>query len=302
MSRPDGSTIWAVSWTKLARRQHGLITRRQFGTLEIGVGSVDQMLRNRRLEATDCRGVYRVAGAPFTPESASWLAVLCSGSPLSYLTGAEVWEMEAPNDGFVHITRLERRKLKWPPGVRVHRVGLDPADVTERDGLAVTTRVETALDCMGWLALGQARRFTDRAVQQRWVTEADVQRRLSEQPGRWGNRQLRLLLPQMSDGAAAESERLAHRLLRASGITGWVPNLDVIVGGRRFEIDIAFPQRRLAIEIDGFDYHRRDRFQHDRTRQNALINAGWTVLRFTWSDLEDRPDYVIETITRLLVA
>lgn len=129
-----------------------------------------------------------------------------------------------------------------------------------------------------------------------------MERRLSEQSGRGGNRQLRLLLPQLTDGAAAESERLAHRLLRAHGISGWVPNLNVVVGGRRFKLDIAFAQQRLAIEIDGFDYHRRDRFQQDRTRQNALINAGWTVLRFTWSDLTERQDYVIATILQLLVA
>jgi very-short-patch-repair endonuclease len=38
----------------------------------------------------------------------------------------------------------------------------------------------------------------------------------------------------------------------------------------------------LVIEVDGWAYHRTpDRFQRDRERQNRLVAAGWTVLRFT---------------------
>jgi very-short-patch-repair endonuclease len=40
----------------------------------------------------------------------------------------------------------------------------------------------------------------------------------------------------------------------------------------------------VAVEIDGFAFHHApDRFQRDRTRQNALVGLGWTVLRFTWA-------------------
>ena len=47
---------------------------------------------------------------------------------------------------------------------------------------------------------------------------------------------------------------------------------------------------RFDFEIDGRAFHSdADRFQRDRTRQNRLVGAGWTVLRFTWNDLRDRP-------------
>ena len=39
-----------------------------------------------------------------------------------------------------------------------------------------------------------------------------------------------------------------------------------------------------------------ERFQRDRSRQNRLVAAGWTVLRFTWRDLVERPGYVVRTI------
>jgi very-short-patch-repair endonuclease len=82
-----------------------------------------------------------------------------------------------------------------------------------------------------------------------------------------------------------------------------VPNYDVwndgVLAG---VVDIAFPRLRIAIEVDGWAFHHsQDRFQRDRTRQNHLVTLGWTVLRFTWSDLVDRPGYVIAAIRRIVV-
>jgi very-short-patch-repair endonuclease len=106
----------------------------------------------------------------------------------------------------------------------------------------------------------------------------------------------------LTDGAAAESERRLHRLLRTHGITGWMANYPVFVRGALIaRLDVAFLAQRLAIEVDGFAYHRdRNRFQRDRTRQNALVNLGWTVLRFTWQDITTRPDLLIATVRSAL--
>jgi very-short-patch-repair endonuclease len=38
----------------------------------------------------------------------------------------------------------------------------------------------------------------------------------------------------------------------------------------------------------------------DRNRQNALVLAGWRVLRFTWPMVRGQPDAVIATIRRAL--
>jgi very-short-patch-repair endonuclease len=66
-------------------------------------------------------------------------------------------------------------------------------------------------------------------------------------------------------------------------------------------VDIAFRAVRLAIELDGRAWHvASDRFQRDRERQNRLVNAGWTVLRFTWHDLTTDPAGVIATIRAAL--
>jgi len=66
--------------------------------------------------------------------------------------------------------------------------------------------------------------------------------------------------------------------------------------------DIAFEAARIIVEIDGQAWHfRPGHFQRDRTRRNDLVNAGWTVLRFTWADLTERADYVLDCITEALL-
>jgi very-short-patch-repair endonuclease len=63
---------------------------------------------------------------------------------------------------------------------------------------------------------------------------------------------------------------------------------------------VAFEGVKLAVEIDGFAVHRTaaDRAR-DLARQNALVEAGWTVLRFTWDDLQDA-DRFVATVLRVL--
>ena len=108
----------------------------------------------------------------------------------------------------------------------------------------------------------------------------------------------------MSDGAAAESERMLHRPLRQAGLRDWKPNFPVWTGGELVGVvDVAFPAKKIAIEVDGWAYHSDvDRFRRDRARQNDLIMLGWTVLRFTWADLVERPWYVRAMVSRAAAA
>lgn len=105
---------------------------------------------------------------------------------------------------------------------------------------------------------------------------------------------LRALHTQLGDGAAAASERRLHAILRRAGIRGWIPNHPVWHAGELVAVvDVALPDLRLAVEVDGLAHHTDSaRFQRDRQRQNDLVALGWTVLRFTWADLTQRPRYV----------
>jgi very-short-patch-repair endonuclease len=115
-------------------------------------------------------------------------------------------------------------------------------------------------------------------------------------PRRVGNRARRRVLRRSRSNPWSQAERPYHDLLDAHHITGWVANHPVLLDGRRYFLDIAFPRLQLVLEIDGFETHTtRAAFEEDRRRQNALVVADWKVLRLTWAMLAD-PSHVVEVI------
>ncbi|WP_328368465.1 hypothetical protein OHQ88_25840 [Micromonospora zamorensis] len=66
--------------------------------------------------------------------------------------------------------------------------------------------------------------------------------------------------------------------------------------------DLGWRGPQVIAEADGRDAHGTiEAAFADRRRQNRLVNAGWTVLRFTWQDTL-RPDYIPWTVRQALVA
>lgn len=55
------------------------------------------------------------------------------------------------------------------------------------------------------------------------------------------------------------------------------------------------------METDGFAFHAdRQSYRKDRRRGNALVLAGWRVLRFSWEDVVHHPDEVVEAVREAL--
>jgi len=80
--------------------------------------------------------------------------------------------------------------------------------------------------------------------------------------------------------------RLRLQLLKARLPTPCVQaDLHDAEGGFLGRADLYYPDRRLVIEYDGENH--RDRLVSDLRRQNALVNAGYHVLRFTARDLRN---------------
>ncbi len=90
---------------------------------------------------------------------------------------------------------------------------------------------------------------------------------------------------------------MTGRLFTEGGLTGWVANMPA----HGYVIDFAFPDVKVAIEIDGFAFHRDTQtFQRDRMKRKLLTAQGWTVLNFTWVDLVERPAEVIADVRAAL--
>ena len=96
-----------------------------------------------------------------------------------------------------------------------------------------------------------------------------------------------------ADRSASVAERLLVRMLRDAGARGF--HCGFPASGHL--IDIAFPHAMVAVEVDGWAWHMdAARAQADKWRQNALVRARWTILRYTWHDLVERPRAVLAEI------
>lgn len=138
------------------------------------------------------------------------------------------------------------------------------------------------------LALSMGGNPIDEVLRRRMASLAELGEALELMPNREGNTELKRLLWESREQPWSELEREAHRRLRKAGIKGWKANARVSWRGGGAVVDILFPGAKLAIEMDGFEFHRdRHTFIEDRRRQNSLVLHGWTVLRFTWESIDE---------------
>jgi very-short-patch-repair endonuclease len=105
------------------------------------------------------------------------------------------------------------------------------------------------------------------------------------------------------DGTVSPPERELAAALRAAGVTRIRAGVRVGVGRRWFWLDFAVVELRLAVEVDGVVAHTAPAvFRADRSRQNALVRAGWTVLRYTPFEIRTRREEVVAEIAATIAA
>jgi very-short-patch-repair endonuclease len=247
--------------------------------------------------------VYAEAACPQQVETRLWAAVLQVGAPclMAGAAAARLWQLPAPT-GPVRVLVPRSRRPQGGADLVVVRRDVAPTDAARVGGLPVTAVERTVLDCLRTLPARPARALLEMALQRRLVHLDRLTKRIAAEPGRMGTPRVRRILSGVSAGADSAAEAALHRRLRRASVTGWSANVPVHDGrGLIGIVDILFPERRLVVEVDGRAWHvDLDRFQRDRDRQNRLVAAGYTVLRFTADDVAFRPDDVVAVIRRQL--
>ena len=283
----------------LAATQHELFTWRQ--AKEVGLAERTVRAYYERVEPR----VYRTRPAEPAWVQALHAACLSAGPAAvgSHRSAAALWRLDGVPPGTLELSVLAANGYRRHA---VHRVGhLAAVDVTRVDGIPVTALARTLVDLGAVVGDAELERAVESALRQglslrrlEWRLDALCVR------GRPGPDALRRVLHRRRAAVATESELETRfvQLVRDAGLPQPERQYEVRDGLRRVgRIDFAYPERRLAIELDGYGPHA-DRFQSDRTRQNRLVLLGWTVLRFTSADVVERPDQVAAALTTALAA
>ena len=80
------------------------------------------------------------------------------------------------------------------------------------------------------------------------------------------------------------------------------PSVNWMVEGLEgIEVDFAWKEHSLVVEIDGFAFHSgRTAFEHDRSRDARLLAAGFRVIRLTWRQITEEPEATLVRVAQAL--
>jgi hypothetical protein len=290
-------------------RQHWLVS-----LADVIVAGGSQQAASRRVQAGRWeqaeRAVYRLVGPPVTWESRVLSLVLSTGdgAVASHFAAAALHGIPGIGKGTPEIS-IPRGREKRRSDARVHTsTDLDRCDHVMVDGIPCTDIDRTLLDLARRLGHARLLRAIEACRRAGTVDWSSLIRTLGRHArrGRPGIRRLRSVILANADRTEitdSDLELLALALLAEVGLPTPVVHHRVYDGDRFVaEVDLALPDLKIAIELDGGAHLDADVHERDLARQNDLILCGWTVLRFTWARLRARPESVAAEVRAAIAA
>jgi uncharacterized protein DUF559 len=258
------------------------------------------------------RDVLRLSRDTYLPGSASGdlharIAAVLLTAPeqavVSHATAAALWGIAIPlrqDDVRVHLTVPTGSAVRGRADRVIHRSPWDKGEVTRLGPFPVTTPARTWRDLAMVLPTAALLAVSDQLLDGR-CTAAQLAAQLARRPTGRGAARARAVLPVAGEPAESPMESVCRWILHEAGLPAPVVQHVVTVGGRFLgRADLAWPEKKVIVEFDGDVHRERAVFVNDLRRQNDLVAAGWTVLRFSSADVLGRPEAVVAAIRRAL--
>ncbi len=290
-----GVREWGIDGAIGRRLAAGPATREELIADGVPPDAIDRRIKRGHV-AVIWPGVYRLAGSPLNHHDRHVAATLACGprSVLSSFNTAVEWAIvQSPReDSPIHVI-VPKTGHRRPRGITTHRADLTRQEVRRKGRLLLTGPARTLQD----LAAGHPD-LLERAINEAFALNLLKPDELEAVSGRRGARHLRRTLDARADGFdRSKAERILLRLILRAGFPR--PERNVQLG--RYQADFLWSEPRLVVEIDGYAGHSGPQaFARDRRKDRELTIQGYTVIRFTWPDLRDRPERVIADLARLL--
>lgn len=281
----------------MARRQHGVVTRRDLIRIGFSSAAIEHRVAMGRLRPV-ARGVYTV-GWPLTDRKQGWMAavLVCGeGALLSHGSAAALWGIGPEGAGPVDLS-IRRHCGVSRPGIKARvRPLLSERDVTEHHGIPVTTPVRTLIDQATELTSNRLERMVNEADKHEVIDPEALRMALDDYAGARGVRPLRTLLDRLTFRLSdTELEVLFRSIAAQAGLP--IPLTKEMVSN--FEVDFYWPDLGLVVETDGWRYHRTASAQtRDALRDQTHTASGLTPLRFSHYQVKYEPQHVRRILSR----
>lgn len=233
------------------------------------------------------RGQYAWTQVPDNVEL--WLRAaqqrLPTSSAFSGGTAAWILGLDLPPCDPIEATIPRGITVRSRAGMKVRRAVLGEGDVIERRGFRLTNPLRTVTDLGSGRDLTESVAAIDMALHAGLIDVRALSSHIDESAGAKGIRRLRRAVGLADSRSESPMEtRLRVQLVR-SRLPAPEPQVELhdTTGHFLGRADLYYSDVRLVVEFDGQNH--KDRMAADLRRQNALLNAGYHVLRFTAADL-----------------
>ena len=241
-----------------------------------GVYSVDEPDTLIRLRGLDLR-----AGRPIA---------MCMG------TAAAAYGFDSEDVVDLHVLNPAGHQLRNSDGLFVHR--RDGAPLIEINGRLATSPEWTAVEVARGLRRSRALATLDAALRSGTCDARGLRAAADAQAGRRGIVVARELIPLARAEAESPMESEARLVMFDGGLPTPALQYEIVDrSGRRWRLDFAWPDRRVAVEYDGFDWHSDpDTFRKDRQKRAALQENGWSLVSIVSDDVRYRTGDMLRRI------
>lgn len=287
-----------------ASTQDFLITRDQVYDLGGNQHTIDNRV-DRGLWLRVHPGVYQVDRRPQNWESKLLAAVLACGpgALASHRAALVLWRLDGLSSAPVELT-VPYGSRPLPENIVVHRTRRFQLP-DETRGIPVTTVERTLLSCSAQLPAILIGKALDSAIRKGLTTVDRCYDTLVVEGGRGvkGTKRFRLVLMERIHDTATDSgseyELLYH--MQLAGLPLPELHYEIYVAGERRVLDLFWPDRRKAVEVDGIDAHSSaDKLDDDLVRQNGLMDLGIDIRRFSARRIRRHPAEVVADIRKFL--
>lgn len=186
---------------------------------------------------------------------------------------AMAYGADCPSDDAEIVTGQHCRVA--PAGTTVRTDRLRPDEIAERFGCRITSPARTAFDLARRAPLTEAVAAVDALAHVCHLTREHLRRLAEEHPGVRGLTQVRRVIALMDPRAESLPETRLRLGLLHRGVPAGVPQFRVVLlTGEQKRLDLAWPDRMVALEYDGPE-HRTITGQN----RDAFTERGWP----TWA-------------------
>jgi very-short-patch-repair endonuclease len=280
---------------RIARRQHGVVTRKQL--LDAGISKEELRRRvNKKALLREYAGVYRVGHRAPSVEARYHAAVLAcgEGALLSGKAAGYLWGLLKGTAPPPEVTTTTERRIK---GIRTRRARRRETEATKWHGIPITTVPRTLVDLSSLLSLDDLARACHEAGVRHRTTPRQVETVLKRRPNAPGAKRLRKVMHGDVHVTLSALERRFLQRLREEALP--LPVTNKPAGAKR--VDCRWPAHKLTVELDSYRFHNsRHAWEQDRRREREARARGDEFRRYTHDEVFEDPKRMLAELGGLL--